>query len=215
MSVHFTVRDFGHPWSILRMRRLLERSQWFTREQMREYQEEQLRGVIENAYAHVPYYRHLFRSLSLTPADIRTLADLRRLPLLSKDTVRKEFEQPAGGQRAASPSKGRAHQRTSGEPLRFLLDKPSYVLEFAYYWRHWSWAEYRLGMRFAELSSAHFLRRGAEQPVAVAHSRTIAAELPKSIRRPRACSCIGDPQVSAAVSQRNTISALLFRAVPA
>ena len=56
MSVHFTLRDFGHPWSIWKMRQLLERSQLFTREQLREYQEERLRGVIENAYAHVPYY---------------------------------------------------------------------------------------------------------------------------------------------------------------
>jgi phenylacetate-CoA ligase len=51
---------------------------------------------------------------------------------------------------------------TSGEPLRFLLDRPSNVLEFVYYWRHWSWAGYRLGMRFAELSSAFFLRYPSE-----------------------------------------------------
>jgi phenylacetate-CoA ligase len=40
----------------------------------------------------------------------------------------------------------------------FLLDKPANVLEFVYYWRHWSWAGYRLGDRFAELSNSFFLR---------------------------------------------------------
>ena len=151
------------------MRQLLERSQWFTREQLREYQEERLRGVIENAYAHVPYYRNLFRSLSLTPGDFRTLADLRSLPLPSKGTVRNEFEQLRADNAQHHYPRVEHTSGTSGEPLRFLLDKPSNVLEFAYYWRHWSWAEYRLGMRFAELSSAYFLRRGrlAEQPVAL------------------------------------------------
>jgi phenylacetate-CoA ligase len=169
MSVNFTVREFGYPWSILRMRQLLEQSQWFTREQLREYQEERLRGVIENAYAHVPYYRNLFRSLSLTPADIRTLSDLKKLPLLSKDTVRKDFEHLRADNAQHHHPRVEQTSGTSGEPLRFLLDKPSNVLEFAYYWRHWSWAGYRLGMRFAELSSAYFLRRGrlAEQPIAL------------------------------------------------
>ncbi len=43
--------------------------------------------------------------------------------------------------------------------MHFLLDKPANVLEFVHYWRHWSWAGYRLGCRFAEFSSEFFLRR--------------------------------------------------------
>ena len=52
---------------------------------------------------------------------------------------------------------------TMGEPLRFLIDKPSNVLEFVYYWRHWSWAGYRIGDRFAELASHYFLQRKSSE----------------------------------------------------
>ncbi len=50
---------------------------------------------------------------------------------------------------------------TSGTPLRILLDKPANVLEFVYYWRHWSWAGYRLRVPFAELASSFFLKNPA------------------------------------------------------
>src|SRR5690606_37357121 len=48
-------------------------------------------------------------------------------------------------------------------PIEFLADRHSQTLEFVYYWRHWSWAGYRLGDRFAELGSQHFLRRGKDE----------------------------------------------------
>ncbi len=38
------------------------------------------------------------------------------------------------------------------------MDKSANVLEFVYYWRQWSWAGYRLGDRFAELTSHFFLK---------------------------------------------------------
>jgi len=36
------------------------------------------------------------------------------------------------------------------------MDKFSNALEFAYYWRFWGWAGYRLGDTFAEMSAQHF-----------------------------------------------------------
>jgi phenylacetate-CoA ligase len=158
VSVEFTFGKFGHPWAITRLRTRFERSQWYTAEEVAFYQEQQLRKIIRQACSQVPHYRELFRKLNLAPDDVRTLADLQHLPLLSKQTVRTEFDQFCAANRSRYESFVAQTSGTSGEPLRFLLDKPSNVLEFVYYWRHWSWAGYRLGMRFAELSSAYFLR---------------------------------------------------------
>lgn len=157
MSIAFKLRDFCYPKDLIRLRRFFERSQWFTPEEQVLYQEQRLRQVVNQAYHRVPYYQDLFRSLNLRPEDIRTPADLRKLPTLSKSTLRKEF------QRLQATDCRRYHPRvaqtsgSSGEPLRFLLDKPANVLEFVYYWRHWSWAGYRLGSRFAELNSHYFM----------------------------------------------------------
>src|SRR5882724_8755428 len=138
------------------MRYFFERSQWFTREELSDFQEQRLRVIVEHANRHVPYYRELFKRLSLTPADIRTVSDLAQLPSLRKDVVRSEFKRLQADDKLRYRPRLEQTSGTSGEPLRFLLDKPSNVLEFVYYWRHWSWAGYQLGARFAELSSSYF-----------------------------------------------------------
>jgi phenylacetate-CoA ligase len=157
MSVNFTLKSFFHPIAIVKLRRGFERSQWFTPDQFNEYQEELLRRILEHAYATVPYYRDLFQRLHLCVTDFRTVADLQKLPILSKAEIRKHFE----SLRSKSADSFGAHLvRTSGtscQPVSFLLDTPANVLEFVYYWRHWSWAGYTLGMRFAEFASDYFL----------------------------------------------------------
>ncbi|MEJ2716684.1 MAG: hypothetical protein P8182_06025, partial [Deltaproteobacteria bacterium] len=50
--------------------------------------ERKLRAVIRNAYEHVPYYRSLFDSAGLTPQEIRTVEDLKKIPLTTKDDLR-------------------------------------------------------------------------------------------------------------------------------
>jgi phenylacetate-CoA ligase len=158
MSIEFKIRDFCYPFALLRLRRRFERSQWFSAAELVDLQERQLRRVVTHAYEHVPYYRDLFRRHGLTPADIRTRDDLSRLPTLPKVVLQREFGRlrAAGGRGQVVRTSG-----TSGEPVRVLLDKPANVLEFVYYWRHWSWAGYRLRQRFAELTSHFFLKHRA------------------------------------------------------
>ena len=158
MSIDFKLRDFRYPLSILRLRSQFERSQWSPREDWIGDQERQLRRIVAHAYENVPYYRDTFRALGLSPADVRTLADLPRIPTLSKADLRARFADLRATNRARFHPREARTSGTSGEPVRFLIDKPANVLEFVYYWRHWSWAGYRLGDRFAELSSHAFLR---------------------------------------------------------
>jgi phenylacetate-CoA ligase len=158
MSIEFKVRDFCYPVALFRLRRQFERSQWLPPDQLLCDQEQRLRQVVAQAYHQVPYYQDLFRSLKLRPEDIRTVADLHKLPTLSKATLRREFPRLQATDRRRYRPRLAQTSGSSGEPVRFLLDKPSNVLEFVYYWRHWSWAGYKLGNRFAELSSSYFLR---------------------------------------------------------
>jgi phenylacetate-CoA ligase len=56
--------------------------------QLRELQNRRLRVLIHHAYERVPYYRHLFDSAGIAPADIRTVEDLPRLPITTKQMLR-------------------------------------------------------------------------------------------------------------------------------
>ncbi|MEJ2717104.1 MAG: AMP-binding protein, partial [Deltaproteobacteria bacterium] len=49
---------------------------------------QKLRAVVRNAYEHVPYYQSLFRSAGISPGDIRTVADLRHVPVTTKEDLK-------------------------------------------------------------------------------------------------------------------------------
>ncbi|MDP9176605.1 MAG: hypothetical protein M3O61_02895 [Gemmatimonadota bacterium] len=59
-----------------------------TRERIENYQHRKLRQVIEHAYRCVPYYTDLFNRHDLKPSDIRTAADLHRVPITRKRDIR-------------------------------------------------------------------------------------------------------------------------------
>ena len=66
-----------------------EKSQWLSESQLSEYQERLLKKLIQYSYEKVPYYNELMRELRLTPSDFNTIEDLIKLPLLTRETVRK------------------------------------------------------------------------------------------------------------------------------
>ncbi|WP_305043250.1 phenylacetate--CoA ligase family protein [Geoalkalibacter sp.] len=61
-------------------------------ERIRQLQLDRLRTLARLAYDHTPYWREVMDGLGFTPADIRTLNDLRRFPLLEKNTLRARRE---------------------------------------------------------------------------------------------------------------------------
>src|SRR3989442_11329928 len=67
----------------------LEESQWWTPEHQAVVLGERLRRFVHRAATTVPYYRDLFLRAELSYDSIREVADLRRLPLLDAETVRK------------------------------------------------------------------------------------------------------------------------------
>jgi len=66
----------------------LRRNLTLSAPELRALQERKLRAVVEHAYANVPYYRDRFDSTGIRPGDIRSLDDLRHLPITSKADLR-------------------------------------------------------------------------------------------------------------------------------
>jgi phenylacetate-CoA ligase len=53
-------------------------------------QRRRLRSIVRYAYRHVPYYRETMDDLGLRPDDIRTVADLERLPLIDRAQLQRD-----------------------------------------------------------------------------------------------------------------------------
>ena len=61
------------------------------REALEALQLKRLQSQIERIYARVPYYRAKMDEVGGTPGDIRTLADISRLPFTTKEDLRKNY----------------------------------------------------------------------------------------------------------------------------
>jgi phenylacetate-CoA ligase len=111
-----------------------------------------LRALVDHASRSVPYYRSLFRERGITAGAISSLADLARVPLLTKDAVRKHHgELLAEGARTdrlvCVHTSG-----TTGTPLDLYQTKELFQKEYAFWWFHRSWAGVHLGDRTATLA---------------------------------------------------------------
>ena len=62
-----------------------------SREQIRTWQNERLVKQVQNVWDHVPYYRAKMEAKGLTPADIRGVEDLHKLPFVTKDDLREAY----------------------------------------------------------------------------------------------------------------------------
>ncbi|MCE5244801.1 MAG: phenylacetate--CoA ligase [Syntrophobacteraceae bacterium] len=61
------------------------------REALEAIQLRRLQATLERVYATVPFYRKRFQEAGVVPADIRSLADLRRLPFMAKQDLRDNY----------------------------------------------------------------------------------------------------------------------------
>ncbi len=80
--------------------------------------EERLIEIVHHAYEHAPAVRQRFDAAGLTPDDIRTIDDLEKLPVLSKDAVvTMQRENPPFGGLLAAPLAEIKHVYFSPGPL--------------------------------------------------------------------------------------------------
>ncbi len=120
----------------VRIRRALEKSQWWTPEQLQTLQWRRLQALLREA-EQVPYYRDRFAREGVNESELRGLHDLPRLPLLTKADIR------AHGNELRHP-KARALARfntggSSGEPLVFYIGKERVSHDVAAKWRATRW----------------------------------------------------------------------------
>jgi len=62
----------------------LDRTQWLDPATIERQQLAQVRELLTHCVAHIPYYRDQLARAGIVPADVQTLADFRRLPLLNR-----------------------------------------------------------------------------------------------------------------------------------
>jgi phenylacetate-CoA ligase len=68
-----------------------EKIECASREEMRNIQSERLRDTVRRIYHNVPYYRKKMQEAGLTPGDIQSIEDIRKLPFTTKFDLRDNY----------------------------------------------------------------------------------------------------------------------------
>lgn len=142
-SVIFPLHEWAKGHHSTRVRKELEKTQWWSKEQIQTLQVTRLKHLLTHAYQHVPYYRDLLNSLKFDPSSINSLADLSKLPILTKDIIRRE------GDRLKSENAQQLKQfsttGSSGDPLQFYIGKARISHDVAAKWRATRWWDVDIG----------------------------------------------------------------------
>lgn len=161
MSVYPTVyRRLLYPFyeqvlrgrNTLRLLKEAEQAQWLPPDRIRARQWERLQQVLRHCEAHVPYYGRAFAEAGVRADQIQSPEDMARLPLLSKDDVRRNYEDLI----ASDGHRGRklytlTTSGSSGIPVRIALDHAAYERRQAAWIRGDRWAGWDVGVKTFQL----------------------------------------------------------------
>ncbi len=118
----------------------LDDSQWWAESHLRKYQVEKLQKLVRHAFRHVPYYRGVQNVFNIKSTDIRGIADLQRIPILEKETVRRQSESLLSTAPVGSPLYKCHTSGTTGTPLTLYRNLTNVGFEYAMLRRQRRWA---------------------------------------------------------------------------
>ncbi len=67
---------------------IVMRNQYLKLENLRKWQEKRLRLLVSHAYRNTRFYHEKFKKAHITPSDIQTLDDLKKIPIVTKEEIR-------------------------------------------------------------------------------------------------------------------------------
>ncbi len=144
-GVLFPLHEKLKKHNTVALRRKMEKSQWWSPEQLQAFQLARLKQLLSTVQQHVPYYRELFQHIGFKADQVSSLNDLTRLPFLTKTEIRAHTDALK-----SETAKNLARFNTggsSGEPLIFYIGNERVSHDVAAKWRATRWWDVDIGDR--------------------------------------------------------------------
>jgi len=163
-------KHFVHPlWALkdgekhIALWKELERSQYFSPQELNDLQIGRLRVMLEHAYNNSPFYRKRFDDAGVSVKKLREVSDIRKIPLLTKEDIQDHADELVAQnipQSALMPDKTGG---STGKPLRYYRNRERMDHLRAAAMRHDNWAGYQVGDKQAVIwGNRHDFSRAEE-----------------------------------------------------
>lgn len=114
----------------------LKQSEFWDENRIREYQDEKVRFIVKHAYNTVPFYKEWYDSLNIDVNEIQTVDDLHKLPILTKELVRKNNEKLISSNYKKNKLIKVQTSGTTGTPISVYFTREGLAFQWAVWWRH-------------------------------------------------------------------------------
>jgi len=213
-------------FKIMKFNNFLDKSQWWPRSKLEEYQINKFKLLLKHAYNNVPYYAEMLRKYNLRPEDFNCIGDLKKLPILTKEDVINNFDKLISRNINKKHFKISATSGSTGKPLQFYYDKRFDFMEYAFKQRFLNWQKANRHERRIKLWSRPFIEKEVKdiylyEPLlgrlslsTVPHNRESLDEYLKIIQRFKPARISGNPSflyLLACYMQEKNIDNVKFR----
>lgn len=128
---------FGEPFPALLTE--AEKRTFVPVDRVRAYRNQRLHAFVRHCARTIPYYQRRFKELGISPDDVRTLEDLKGLPILTKEEVQEHCPELVS---EAIPKREQIITHTSGTTgagLHFTTTRRAIQEQWATWWRYHRW----------------------------------------------------------------------------
>jgi phenylacetate-CoA ligase len=121
--------------------RFYEQTQYWPRTRLEELQVTMFNRLWKHAVGQVPYYRNLAGKKGALPESIRSLEELRAIPMLTKEIIRENLDHLTAGNLPRERFVKNSTSGYSGSNLHFYTDSSSIVTSTALTMRRYHWMD--------------------------------------------------------------------------
>lgn len=142
--------------------RFLSSTEWLSEKELYDLQSRKLRLLVEHCYNNVPYYKRVFDDLGITPDDIQSREDLSKIPILTKQIIKENFDDLISIDAESRQMFDGSTGGSTGIPMRFKEDVNSWNSLRALNFRGWSWAGFQLGEKLFTLAGNSLVKKNTK-----------------------------------------------------
>ncbi len=130
-----------------------------TEEQLVDIQNKKIKALIRHCYDNVPYYRKTFDSLGISPEEIKCREDLQKLPILTKQDIRDNFEDLKSQDMSFRKIHPSSTGGSTGVPLKFISDIDAWSVQKASTYKAWEWYGFYFGEKIFSIGGNSIVKK--------------------------------------------------------
>lgn len=154
LNIVFPITDKVMGMYITKWYRQIRKMQSWSENDVLCWQNEQLQKFVHHAYNHTRYYKRVFDELGLKPSDIKNADDLKQLPIVTREIIRKYYDEFIPDNLSKIKYRKASTGGTTGVPMKYYCDENTWGYVTAAKIYAWKTTGFHYGDKFVALGSA-------------------------------------------------------------